>query len=104
MRRPISHWPGCLRREVALEYSQFTSYRLLRLRQGPLAGLVPDFVAGQPAPGGLNGENAGEFRRVPAAGVAGRALPPEAERLAFEQVRTVPERRKHARLRRDGWV
>src|SRR2546423_15554106 len=40
---------------------------LLRLGQRPLAGLVPDFIARQPAPGGLDGEDASEAGRVPAA-------------------------------------
>src|SRR3954453_16673518 len=59
----------------------------LGFRQRPLAGLVPDLVAGQPAPGGLGGEDAGELRRVPAAGGPRRALPPQAEGLALQQVR-----------------
>src|SRR5439155_1088034 len=41
---------------------------LLRLGQRPLAGLVPNFIARQPAPGGLDGEDASEAGRVPAAG------------------------------------
>src|SRR5436190_9883496 len=64
---------------------------LLRLRQRPFAGLVPDLVARQPAPGGLDGEDAGEARRVPPAAGARAALPPQAQRLPFEQVRAVTQ-------------
>src|SRR5262249_39683929 len=73
----------------------------LRFGQGPLARLVPDLVTRQPAPGGLHGEDAGEARGVPAAGCARAALPPQAEGLPLQQVRTVVERRQGPRLRRE---
>src|SRR3954462_15249903 len=41
---------------------------LFRFRQRPLPRVVPDLVAGQPPPGGLDGEDAAEPGRVPAAG------------------------------------
>src|SRR5262245_25926433 len=73
-------------------------HHLLRLRQRPLPRLVPDLVAGQPTPGGLDGEDAGELRRVPPARVTRRALPPQAQGLTFQQVRTMPQWRDDASL------
>src|SRR5262245_27489291 len=75
-----------------------------RLRQRPLPGLVPDLIAGQPPPRGLDGEDAGELRRVPPATVPRRALPPQAQRLPFEQVRAVPQRGDDAGLGGNGRV
>src|SRR5262245_32831797 len=46
---------------------------LLRLGQRPFAGLVPDFVARQPAPRRLNREHTGELRRVPSTRRTGAA-------------------------------
>src|SRR5260370_40704481 len=44
------------------------SLSLFRLRQRPLARLVPDLIAGQPAPGCLNSEDAGKPGGIPPAG------------------------------------
>src|SRR5690348_5882068 len=76
------------------------AYGSFRLRQRPFAGLVPDLVTGQPAPGGLQGEHTGEPRRVPAAGGARAALPSQTEGLALEQVGAVLQRRQDAGFRR----
>src|SRR5260370_16169057 len=76
--------------------------KLLRLRQRPFAGLVPDLVAGEPAPGCLDGEDTREAGRVPAAGRARAALTPQTKGLALEQVGAVLERRHDARLGRHG--
>src|ERR1043165_10037168 len=77
---------------------------LFRLGQGPIAAAEPNLVTGQPAAGGLDGENAGETCWVPAAGLAIAPLPPQAKRLSFEQVRARMQRRQYARLRRRGWI
>src|SRR6516225_1615649 len=60
---------------------------LLRFGQGPFAGFVPDFVAGQPAPGCLHGEDAGVAGGIPAAAGAGAALTPQTQGLSLQQVR-----------------
>src|SRR5262245_24208153 len=62
---------------------------LLGFRQRPFAGFVPDLITREPAPRSLHGEYGSVFGGVPAAGGAGRALPPHAQRLAFEQMRAV---------------
>src|SRR5262245_53400584 len=70
------------------------------LGDGPFTGLVPDLVARQPAPRGLDGEDAGEAGGVPAAEGAGAALAPQAQGLALEKMRAVLQRRLDARLGR----
>src|SRR5262249_33031047 len=70
--------------EVDWNLSFVVEISLLGFGQRPFACLMPDFVAGQPAPGGLDREHAGELGRVPPTGGAGRALTPHAQRLAFQ--------------------
>src|SRR5262245_12728619 len=69
----VQKHPGFIRRILPRRPTDL----LLRLRQRPFARFVPDFVAGQPAPRGLDGEDAGELRRVPPTAIAGRTLPPQ---------------------------
>src|SRR4051812_47573465 len=77
---------------------------LFRLGQWPVTGIVPDFVASQPTPCRLDGEYAGEPSRVPAARGPRGTLPPQAERLALEQMRTMFERRNDPRFRRHSGI
>ena len=72
--------------------AHYQNVTFVLLKNGePFARLVPDLVAGQPAPGRLHGEDASEASRVPAAGRPGAALAPHAQELAFEQAKLSDE-------------
>src|SRR5438270_12385399 len=71
----------------------------LCFRQRPFPRGEPDLVAGEPAPGGLDGENASELAGVPAAGDPGASLAPKTQRLPLQHVRTRFEWSKHACFR-----
>src|ERR1700746_2832069 len=61
----------------------------LGFRQRPFSRFVPDLVAGQPAPGGLDGEDGRKPGRVPSTACPGASLSPQAQGLSFEKVRAM---------------
>src|SRR4051812_25927651 len=78
--------------------------RSLGFGNRPVAGVVPDLVAGEPAPRRLDREDARELGGVPAARLPGAALLPQTHGLSGEQMRTVLDRRDDPRLGGRGRV